>query len=145
MRKLFLVITLAMLFLSACNGTSTQPAPTPTSAAAPAKPTIDPAELEITNPANPIEVDAGKEFTITVRTNPFPDYHWEVAEQIDSSIVQYVWKDHVADNPSNSEVSGKDIWRFKAVAPGKTTITLGYYYADTDTTAKTEAFTIVVK
>ncbi len=85
-------------------------------------------------------------FTITIKTFIDPNYHWEVAEELDANIVEYVWKDHVPDDPSNpNSGSGKDVWRFKAVAPGKTTITLGYYQGMTDTASPKVAFTIVVK
>ncbi|MCL4529636.1 MAG: protease inhibitor I42 family protein [Chloroflexi bacterium] len=141
MKKLFLPLVLTALFLTACSGTSTRPSPT----AHPPRPTPSAAELQITDPSTPIEVTAGSEFTITVRTNPSPDYHWEVAEALDAHIVEYVWKDHVPDNPSDPNSSGKDVWRFKAVAPGTTTITLGYYEGMTDNAAQKPVFTVVVK
>ncbi len=142
MRKLFLVVILAALVLPACSGTSAHPT---AAGSIPARPTPNAAELQITDPSKPIEVTAGSEFTITVKTDPSPNDHWEVAKSLDSNVVEYVWKDHVSDNPSVPNSSGKDVWRFKAVAPGTTTITLGYYQGMTDNAAQMPVFTIVVK
>ncbi len=146
MRKLFLIFILAALSISACGESST---PTPQPAAAigtiPSHPTPTTLELEPTNPSNPIEVTAGNEFTITVKTDPSPEYHWEIGEALDAKFVEYVWINHVPDDPNNPSSSGKDVWRFKAVAPGKTTITLGYYQGMTENTSQKLVFTIIVK
>ncbi len=141
MRKLFFIFLLAAISLPACSSAKTQTAPLPFVTT----PTFSPAEVEISDPAKPIEVTAGSEFTITVPTDGSSVYHWEVAEAIDASIVQYVWKNYVADHPGDPNSTGRDIWRFKAVAPGKTTITLGYYPGESADTSKKEAFTVVVK
>ena len=126
MKKLSLPIILATLMLAACSGKSAN------------------SEPEITNPDKPIEVTAGSEFTITVKTTGSPNYHWELAEALDTNIVDYVWKDHVSDNPEATNSSGRDIWRFRAVGPGQTTITLGYYYGMTENARQMPVFTIVV-
>ncbi len=141
MRKLFFSIILAALILTACSGTPAQPTPIPI----PSIPTPNAAELVLTDAAKTIEVTAGNDFTITVRTDLSSDYHWEIAEALDPKIVEYIWKDHVPDDPNNPSGLGKDVWRFKAVAPGQTTITLGYYQGMTLNAAKMPIFTIVVK
>ncbi len=146
MKKLFLPFILTTLILAACS--TTTPTPSTTKKATPmfAMPTLSAAELTITDPSKPIEVTVGSEFTITVKTNSSPQLHWEIGKALDTNIVLYVWKDHVANNPNNtSDLSGLDVWRFKAVAPGQTTITLGYYQGDTENTSEMPVYTIVVK
>jgi predicted secreted protein len=103
------------------------------------------AEFEISNPSKIIEVREGEDFTISVETNLPSDYHWEVAEELDANIVAYVWKDQVPPEPGNPNATGRDVWHFKAVAPGETTITLGYYQGITLYAAEKSVFTIVVK
>ncbi len=142
MRTLYLTLILAALFLTACGGTPPKPTPPVLSFGGP---TPNAAELQVTDPAKPINVTAGSEFTITVEANLSSEYHWEVAQALNSNIVQYVWKDHVPDNPGDPNGSGKDVWRFKAVAPGITTIVLGYYQGMTLNAAEKPAFTVVVK
>ena len=144
MRTLFVMIMLAALILTGCSKTSETPI-RPTTTPIPPRPTPNAVELGLSDPAKPIEVTAGKEFTITVRTYLTPDYHWEIAEALDTKVVNYVWKDHVPDDPNNPNSSGKDVWRFTAVAPGTTTITLGYYQGMTENTQQKPAFTIIVK
>ena len=144
MRTLFVMIMLAALLLMGCSNTS-ETSIRPTATLIPPRPTPNAAELELSDPAKPIEVSAGKEFTITVRTYLTPDYHWEIAEALDPKVVNYVWKDHVPDDPNNPNSSGKDVWRFTAVAPGQTTIALGYYQGMTDNAQQKPVFTVVVK
>jgi predicted secreted protein len=148
-RKLFFTLLLTVFLLPACGGVPTE-APT----AAPARATYTPlsprptpntAELELSDPEVIIEVIAGDQFTITVRTNRSPEYHWGVDQALDSRIVEYVWKDHVSDDPGNPNSTGRDIWRFQAVAPGRTTIILGYYRGMSIITARKPVFTVVVK
>jgi predicted secreted protein len=110
-----------------------------------ARPTASAAELVVTDPAKPIEVSAGSEFHITVANTLSEDYHWELADAVDPSLVQYVWKDEAPRDPKDPNSISKDIWRFKALAPGKTTIKFGYYQGMTVNAAQTPVFTVVVK
>jgi predicted secreted protein len=144
-RNLFFIMSCAALLLLGCQGTPTSTPIRATFTPLPARPTPNATELELSDPAKAIEVAAGNDFTITVKTNLSPDYHWEVAEALDSNIVQYVWKDHIPDEPGNQNSSGKDVWRFRAIAPGTTTITLGYYQGMNETTQQKPVFTVVVK
>jgi predicted secreted protein len=147
LQKQFFVLLLIILLLPACGRTST---PTPDSKA-PAQANVTPratfseAELEVTDPKKPIEVTAGQEFTITIRTNTGSGYHWELAEELDPKVVEYVWKDFVPLQPDTPNSTGKDIWRFKAVAPGETRIVLGYYIGMTEDSAGMATFNVVVK
>jgi len=148
-RKLLFIFLLIALSLPACNelliksptGVPARPTYTPH----PPRPTPNTAERELSDPDEIIEVIAGDQFTITVKTNLSTEYHWGVDEALDSNIVEYVWKDHVFDDPGNPNSSGKDIWRFQAVGPGKTTITLGYYRGMTIYAAQKPVFNVVVK
>ncbi len=133
MRKLLFIFSLLALLLSACNSNLFA---TPIPANAP--------ELGITDPSKPIEVAAGSEFTITVRVDLPPEYHWEEAEALDPKVVAFVSKDYIADD-ADPNAKGRDVWRFKAVAPGKTTITLGYYEGMTVNAARMPVFTVIVK
>jgi len=144
MRKLLLPLIFTALAISACGSKSTiDPSAIPTRTP---RSTPSASDLELTNTKAPIEVSVGDEFTITVKTFIDPNYHWEVAKELDGSIVEYVWKDHISDDPKNANSnSGKDVWRFKALAPGETTITLGYYQGMADVAAPEVEFTVIVK
>ena len=145
MRKLHFISLVAALILTACIPLLTPVAPRPTITPIPPRPTPNAAELELSDPDAIIEVVTGKEFTITVRTYLTPDYHWGVDQELDAKIVAYVWMDYVPDITDNPNSSGKDVWRFLAVGPGKTTIILGYYRGMSIYTVQKPVFTIVVK
>jgi predicted secreted protein len=147
MKKLLLPLMVAVLILTACNAKPTQATVSSTQPASllPGHTPPTAAELEVTDPAKPIEVTAGSEFTITVLVNLSADYHWEVAKALDVKIVDYVWKDHVDADPNVPNSFAHDVWRFKAIAPGTTTITLGYYQGLTENAPQMPVYTIVVK
>ena len=147
MRKQFFVFLLIVLLLSACSRAATPPpnSEAPARANVPPQPTFSAAELEVTDPKTPLETTAGEEFTITIRTNSGTGYHWELAEELDAKVVEYVWKDFVPLRPDMPNSSGKDIWRFKAVAPGEAKIVLGYYIGMTEDAAEMVTFNVVVK
>jgi predicted secreted protein len=120
------------------------PRPRPTFTPRPERPTPSAAELEITDPTKPIEVAVGSTFTITVRTSPIPDLHWEVSEELDPNVIAFVWKDHIPDDAAKVESSGKDVWRFQAVGPGTVNITLGYYQGMESTSQIQYVYQVVV-
>ena len=114
-RKLLLIFLLTAFFLAACSGLpllTKEPTKTPARATYtphPPRPTPSAAEREISDPAKIIEVVAGNQSTITVRTYLPTEYHWGVDEFMDSNIVQYVWKHHLLDEPDNPNSPGRDV------------------------------------
>ena len=137
---------IALLFLTALLAGCV--APTPTSIA---NPTVNPAagntRPALTDPATPIEVQAGETIHIVVDSNPSTGYHWEFTSELDMNVVEFVSSDHTADEPVMPGSGGVDVWTFKAVAVGQTQITLGSYPPDTSVTEPEETITfdIIVK
>lgn len=132
MKKIPLLIVVAALVLSGCGGKSE---------------TADqPAELEVSDAAMQLNATAGKEFKIILDSNPTTGYHWEVVGELDESVVEFVSKNYKADGLQVTGSGGKDVWVFKAIAAGETTITLGNYPPDPSAEAEqTIVFTVVVK
>ncbi len=132
MKKAFPLLLLAALALGACGGKTT-PAPTPS--------------LVISDPGKQIEVNAGNEFKIVIDSNPTTGYHWEQIGNLDAAVVQFVSKDYRTEGTPMPGSGGKDVWTFKAVAPGQAAITLGYYPPSNTPVdpAQTVTFTVVVK
>jgi len=103
-----------------------------------------------TKPSDPlvtIETSPDKEFKLLIDSNPTTGYHWEIVGELDKSVVEFVSKDYKADAPQTVGSGGVEIWVFKAVAAGETTITLGYYPPSNVATKpdRTESFTVQVK
>lgn len=88
--------------------------------------------FQISDPAKQLEAAAGNEFKIVIASNPSTGYHWELVEELDESIVQFVSREYRADEPVMPGSGGADVWTFKAVAAGEATITLGYYPPSND-------------
>jgi inhibitor of cysteine peptidase len=136
MKKYFLLVLAALL--AACAAPTA--APTANPAAGGTRPAL-------TDPATPIEVQAGETFHIVVASNPSTGYRWELVGELDGNIVEFVSSGYTADEPVMPGSGGVDVWAFKAVAAGETQITLGSYPPDTNVTEpeNTVTFNIVVK
>lgn len=105
------------------------------------------AGLQFSDPAQPIEVVVGDEFTIALDSNPSTGYHWEFVGEPDASIIEFVSKEYTADEPVQPGSGGVDVLSFKSIAAGETQITLGYYppSADAEEPQQTVTFTVIVK
>lgn len=71
-----------------------------------------------------MEVEAGQDFQVVLDANPSTGYDWTVAEKPDPNIVEQAGEEAVQP-PEGQTMTGapiKEIWKFKAVAAGKTDI-----------------------
>ena len=76
----------------------------------------------------PIQVAAGKEFTITLKSNPTTGYRWQLAKPADEAVVKPGKNSYQADQHAPGMVGGggKEVWTFTAVKPGKTVLEFKY-------------------
>lgn len=132
-KKLFTLLVITLV-LSACSGKST--------GAEEEKPIMN-----ISDPAKNLEASAGNEFKIIIDSNPSTGYHWEIVGDVDKSIVEFISKDYRASEPVMPGSGGVDVFIFKALKPGETHITLGYYPPSNDPLEpqQTATFTVTVK
>ncbi|UCD08160.1 MAG: protease inhibitor I42 family protein [Dehalococcoidales bacterium] len=73
-------------------------------------------------------VNAGDKFEITLGSNPTTGFTWpNIAQIIDSDIVKQTNHEFISTD-SNAVVgaSGKDVWTFRALKKGTTTIQMNY-------------------
>jgi inhibitor of cysteine peptidase len=101
-----------------------------------------------TSPEQTIETSPGKNFQIVIEANPTTGYHWEIVDELDKNVVEFVSKEYKSTSePGLVGGGGVDTWTFKAVGVGQTRITLGSYAPSNTATepAQTETFTINVK
>lgn len=116
MKSTLYLLLASVVFLAACA------APTPVPA------TADPASSSmpaITDPSQPIVVNAGDTFMIVVESNPSTGYHWELVGDLTG--VEFVSREYTPSEPVLTGSGGVDVWAFKAVSTGETQITLGSY------------------
>ncbi len=71
-------------------------------------------------------VNNGDEFAIMLDSNPTTGYSWAVAGQPDAGVVDVEGSDFVDPDTELIGAPGKDLWTFKAVGKGSTSITLNY-------------------
>jgi predicted secreted protein len=131
MKKYSILLFLAALLAGCATPTA---APTTNPAAGGTRPALS-------DPAMPIEAQAGEVFHIVVASNPSTGYHWDFIGELDGNVVEFISGEYTADEPVMPGSGGADVWTFKAVAPGQTQITLGSYPPDTGVTEPQETIT----
>ncbi|HJR81286.1 MAG TPA: protease inhibitor I42 family protein [Anaerolineales bacterium] len=127
-RICFLLI--AAILLTGCAAFSFTPTPT-----LPTIPTdVTPNSLpEPTDPTQLITVGAGETFDIVLPSNSSTGYRWNLVGELDETVVQFVSQNYMAQEPVIPGSGGVDVWTFRAVNTGDTTIELGYYPPSSDT------------
>ncbi len=73
-----------------------------------------------------INVKSGKTFSISLDSNPTTGYHWELEKAIDRKLVKLQKTEYIAPETNMAGAGGKEIFVFKALKPGSTTICLKY-------------------
>ena len=116
MKSTLYLLLASVVFLAACAVPTSVPANAdPASSSIPA----------ITDPSQPIVVNAGEPFMIVVESNPSTGYHWELVGDLTG--VEFVSREYTPSEPVLTGSGGVDVWAFKAVSTGETQITLGSY------------------
>ena len=87
------------------------------------EPASEPATL--TDPAQPIEVQAGETFTIIIASNPSTGYYWQIVNDLNG--VEFVSSEYQAEEPVMPGSGGVEVWTFKAISAGETQIILGSF------------------
>jgi inhibitor of cysteine peptidase len=122
------VLLIATIFLTSCATSSFTPTPTlPPTAETPN--TLP----EPTDHTQLIAVTASETFDLVLPSNPSTGYHWEIVPELDENLVEFVAQDYIAEEPIMPGSGGVDMWTFRALNTGDTTIVLGYYPPDNDT------------
>lgn len=77
-----------------------------------------------------VEVELGKLLAVTLESNPSTGYQWELVENNESILKQFGQKEYKppeTPNPRMVGAGGCEIFRFKAVGVGQTTLKLVYH------------------
>ncbi|MBN8655302.1 MAG: protease inhibitor I42 family protein [Anaerolineae bacterium] len=126
-------LLISVIFLAACAA----PTPAPVDPASSSMPAL-------TDPTQPITVNAGEVFMIVVESNPSTGYHWEVVG--DLSGVELVSREYTAAEPVIPGSGGVEVWTFKAVTAGDISVTLGNYPPGEGTANEQEkSFKVVIQ
>ena len=123
MKMIFLLSAVFALLLG-CASFSFTPTPTP-----PLLPTGEtPSSLpEPTDPSQLIVVSPGQTFEIVVPSNPSTGYRWNLAGEVNDNLLELVEQTYIAEQPVLAGSGGVEVLTFRALAPGETTVELGYF------------------
>jgi inhibitor of cysteine peptidase len=121
MKRTYLLL-IVIILLTGCATSSSTPTPT-------LPPTAETQNtlLEPTDSTQLITVKMGESFDLVVPSNPSTGYHWEIIPELDETIVQMVSQDYIPEQPVMPGSGGVEVWTFRAVNAGDTTIVLGSY------------------
>lgn len=121
MNRIFSIMIVTTLLTGCATLTST---PTPT-----LPPTVEtPNTLpEPTDHTQLITVPVGETFDLVVPSNASTGYRWEIVPELNETMVELIARDYIAQEPVIPGSGGVDVWTFRAVNAGDTTIVLGYY------------------
>ena len=94
-----------------------------------------------------MDIAVGGTLTVTLDSNQTTGYSWELKEIGDTSILQKTDNKYVAPTSGLMGAGGKEVWNFKALKAGNTTLSMGYSqpWAGGQKDAKSFNLTIVVK
>jgi inhibitor of cysteine peptidase len=85
-------------------------------------------QVPVTETANgtTVELNPGDEILISLEVNHSTLYRWHLAGISDSSVLEYVSNEYVPPELPGPGRPGTDIWTFRALKPGLSTLTLEY-------------------
>ncbi len=93
-----------------------------------------------------IEVKVGQEFDIVLKSNPTTGYSWKLARPLDKKMLELVKSKYKAPEGSTLGKGGEEVWTFRGMGKGKTSISLKYVrpWEKDKPPAETEIFKVVV-
>lgn len=73
-----------------------------------------------------LEVQAGGSFTVSLCSNPTTGFSWEEAAIGDASVLGQTGRKTETPQSQALGAAGQEVWTFKALKPGKTTVSIAY-------------------
>lgn len=121
MKKLYFLL-IVIILMTGCTTSSPTPAPP-----LPSTGEIQTTLPEPTDPTQLITVKSAETFNLVVPSNPSTGYHWDIIPELDEKIVAFAEQNYFAEQPVIPGSGGMEVWTFRALSAGDTTIMLGYY------------------
>jgi len=101
---------------------------------------------EFSDPAKPVNVTLGEQFSLFLESNRTTGYLWELSNPVDNTIIRFAGTEYRPPKTGLVGAGGSEEWRFEALGKGKTQISLKYVrpWEKEAPPAKTATFTINV-
>ncbi|HDQ04948.1 MAG TPA: hypothetical protein ENN23_10415 [Deltaproteobacteria bacterium] len=94
----------------------------------------------------PMTLRSGDSFTITLWADSSAGYEWQLAALLDDDILQVVHSQNIPYKRKRSGADLKQLWTFKALKIGQTTISFNYVSsADDAPPQKKETIAVIIK
>jgi len=84
---------------------------------------VEPQQAE---PVMTSEVYAGQDVVINLLSNRTTGYQWQLADPLDETILKLAGSEYIAPNTDRVGAPGKEVWTFKTLRAGETTISFRY-------------------
>lgn len=81
---------------------------------------------DYSDPALPIKSEEGKIIIITLQSNKTTGYEWQLAEPLDTKVVDFMNSEYIATGPQIIGSNGTEIWSFRAMGEGSSKIKFKY-------------------
>lgn len=75
---------------------------------------------------NVIKTSINKNFTIKLNSNPTTGYQWQLIKPLDAKSLKLVSSNFIPPKTTRVGAGGVEVWTFKALRNGKTSLTFGY-------------------
>jgi predicted secreted protein len=94
-----------------------------------------------------VEIAVNGSLTVTLESNITTGYSWELKEISDTTVLQKTDNKYVAPTSDLIGAGGRDVWNFKTLKAGKTTLSMEYSqpWAGGQKSAQSFTLTIIVK
>jgi inhibitor of cysteine peptidase len=92
-----------------------------------------------------VEIAAGGSLTITLESNVTTGYSWELKQIGDTSVLEKTDNKYEAPTSSLIGAGGKEVWNFKALKAGKTTLSMEYSQPWAGGQKGAKSFTLIVE
>lgn len=104
-------------------------------------------DVQYVNPGEVVTVSPGRRFSLVLASNPTTGYQWQLVASPDPAVAVLVTNAYLPPSGNLIGAGGDEKWTFRAVGPGRASITLIYvrpWEKDAEP-ARRETFTVDVR
>jgi inhibitor of cysteine peptidase len=91
-----------------------------------------------------VEIAVDGTLIVTLESNSTTGYSWELKNIVDTTILQKIGNVYLAPTTTLVGAGGKEVWNFKALKAGTTTLTMEYNRPWESDSPAAESFTLTV-
>jgi predicted secreted protein len=82
--------------------------------------------MEYIGDTDTLIVKAGEKFTIVLKSQASTGYSWHLLDSIDTDLIELLEREYTEEPSDMDGAMGQEIWSFKALSNGESSISLAY-------------------